>query len=420
MDYVVKGYPKMVAIIPARGGSKSIPRKNIKLLGGYPLIAYSIAAGLGSKYIDRVIVSTDDREIAEVARQYGAEVPFMRPPELAEDKVTDLPVFQHTLQWLKQNEKYVSDIVVQLRPTSPFRPLQCVDEAVQLLISHKNADAVRGVTPSGQNPYKMWRIGTTYMEALVQGKFSEPYNMPRQKLPKTYWQTGHIDVIRRQVITEKKSMTGGKILPYLIEPQYAIDLDTLVQWEFAEYVIRNSNICITSPDGICHTALKDIQLVVSDFDGVLTDNRVFLTQDGTESVVCSRGDGMGIARLRKIHVPFIVLSTEENAVVSARCKKLQVPCYQGIHDKADAIGKIAMDYDVQLDQIAYVGNDVNDLDVLKKVGLSITVLDAHSEVLRDVKWVLSKAGGQGAIRELCDAIVSAKTGVCHATQSKNC
>ena len=150
---------EVLVLIPARGGSKGIPRKNIRDFAGSPLIAYSIAAGLQADLVTRVIVSTDDEEIAAVARQFGAETPFLRPEEFAQDRTTDLPVFEHALTWLKENENYIPDVVVQLRPTSPIRPKDCVDAAVRLLIDHPEADSVRGVVPAGQNPHKMWRIG---------------------------------------------------------------------------------------------------------------------------------------------------------------------------------------------------------------------------------------------------------------------
>ena len=151
--------PEVLAIIPARGGSKGIPRKNIKDFAGHPLIAYQHcrrAAVVAA--VTRVIVSTDDEEIAAVARECGAETPFLRPAEFAQDQTLDLPVFQHALEWLAGHEGYHPDIVVQLRPTSPVRPPELVDEAVELLLAHPEADSVRGVVPAGQNPHKMWRI----------------------------------------------------------------------------------------------------------------------------------------------------------------------------------------------------------------------------------------------------------------------
>ncbi|HOV07468.1 MAG TPA: acylneuraminate cytidylyltransferase family protein, partial [Anaerolineaceae bacterium] len=181
---------EVLAIIPARGGSKGIPRKNINLFAGYPLISYSITAALQSNSVTRVIVSTDDEEIAAIARQWGAETPFLRPAELAQDNTTDLPVFQHALRWLKENENYTPDLVIHLRPTSPIRPRQCVDDAVHILLEHPEADSVRGVVLSGQNPFKMWRLHgkeNKLIPLLTVEGIAEPYNAPRQSLPPTYW-----------------------------------------------------------------------------------------------------------------------------------------------------------------------------------------------------------------------------------------
>jgi len=203
---------EILAIIPARGGSKGIPRKNIRDFAGYPLIAYSISAGLKSELVTRVIVSTDDDEIAEVARKYGAETPFMRPSLFAEDNTTDLPVFEHALNWLAENEDYHPDIVVQLRPTSPIRPPSCVDSAIRILLANPDADSVRGVVPVGQNPHKMWRLpdgeNAPMQNLLDVAGIAEPYNAPRQSLPPIYWQTGHVDAIRPHTILTQKSMTG--------------------------------------------------------------------------------------------------------------------------------------------------------------------------------------------------------------------
>lgn len=241
---------KILAVIPARGGSKSIPRKNIKPFVGHPLIAYSITAGLKAKRVNRVIVSTDDEEIARIARSYGAEVPFLRPVKLAQADTPDLPVFKDLLSRLKKDEGYCPDIVVQLRPTSPLRSPKCVDEAISLLLKDNQADSVRGVIPSGQNPYKMWRIEDGYLIPLLQSEFSEHYNMPRQKLPQTFWQTGHVDVIRYETIVKKHSMSGDIILPYMLDSRYAIDIDNPAQWELAEWILTHRDLEIVRPERI--------------------------------------------------------------------------------------------------------------------------------------------------------------------------
>jgi len=234
---------KVLAIVPARGGSKSIPRKNIKLLGGVPLIAYSIAAGLQAQTVDRVIVSTDDPEIADIARQWGSEVPFMRPAELAEDDTPDLPVFQHALRWLEENEGYRPEIVVQLRPTSPFRRLAYIDNAVNALIRRPDADAVRTVCVPFQNPFKMWTIDQEgFLRPLLEGQGPEPYNMPRQKLPQVYWQTGCVDATRWGTIMQLESMTGRRILPLIVDASDWVDIDSPADWLLAEQLLGSGQL----------------------------------------------------------------------------------------------------------------------------------------------------------------------------------
>jgi CMP-N-acetylneuraminic acid synthetase len=234
---------KVLALIPARGGSKSIPRKNILPFAGFPLIAYSIAAAMTAETVRRVIVSTDDVEIAEIARRYGAEVPFLRPAEIAEDHTPDLPVFQHALQWLDEHEGYNPDIVVQLRPTSPLRRTWHIDHAVFRLLEHPEADSVRTVCIPFQNPYKMWRIHSDgFLLPLLETEFPEPYNMPRQLLPDVYWQTGYVDAAWADTILNRNSMTGDHILPLIISPEEWVDIDSIDDWRRAERMLQSGEI----------------------------------------------------------------------------------------------------------------------------------------------------------------------------------
>ncbi|MBC8330572.1 MAG: acylneuraminate cytidylyltransferase family protein [Anaerolineae bacterium] len=238
---------EVLALIPARGGSKSIPRKNIINFAGYPLIAYSIAAGIAAETVTRVIVSTDDEEIAEVSRRYGAETPFVRPQAHAQDNTPDLPVFIHTLEWLAENENYHPDIVVQLRPTSPFRRVWHIDQSVLRLVERPDADAVRTVCIPFQNPFKMWRIGP---DGLMQpigsdlGVKHEPYNQPRQVLPEIYWQTGYVDAVWADTILTKNSMTGDHILPLTIDPGDWVDIDSPDDWRRAERLIESGEVTL--------------------------------------------------------------------------------------------------------------------------------------------------------------------------------
>jgi N-acylneuraminate cytidylyltransferase len=398
---------EVLAIIPARGKSKSIPGKNIRLFAGHPLLAYSIAAGLQAQTVTRVIVSTDDEEIASIARRYGADVPFMRPAHLAEDSTPDLPVFEHALEWLSANQNYKPEIVVQLRPTSPLRPPDCVERAVHILWDHPEADSVRAVVPSGQNPYKMWHIDKKgQLNPLLGDASEEFYNMPRQKLPPTYWQTGHVDVIRAATILAKHSMTGDTILPLLLDCCYTDDIDTSVDWQWAEWRLSQGGLDVVRPGAPRRPLPEKVGLVVLDFDGVLTDNRVWVDSEGREQVAANRSDGWGISRLIDRGIGVIVLSTETNPVVAARCRKLNIPVIQGIGEKGEALKILLDEKGVDPKQVIYVGNDVNDLPCFPLVGCALVVANAHAEARAKADLILKQQGGEGAVRELCDLLIA--------------
>ena len=405
----------ILALIPARGGSKGIPRKNIRSFAGFPLIAWSIAAGLQAHTVNRVIVSTDDEEIASVAREYGAETPFMRPPDLSQDRTTDLPVFEHALKWLEEIEGYKPDMVIQLRPTSPIRPRDCVDSAVKILIEHPDADCVRGVVIAGQNPHKMWHFNgyDKPMRPLLEvERMAEPYNAPRQILPPVYWQTGHIDAIRAATITRKHSMSGGSIYPLVIDSHYTIDIDTLADWAKYEALVYQGGPDIITPDKRVRRMMpKKIELVICDFDGVITDNKVWTDQDGKEMVAAYRSDSIRIRELREQGVEVMILSSEPNGVVQARAKKMEVEAIHGIslQDKGIVMREVLAQKNIQAENVIYIGNDLNDLPCFEIAGWSVAVADAYPEVIRAADHVLAKAGGHGALRELCDLILKSTT-----------
>jgi len=232
-----------LGLILARGGSKSIPKKNIKLLGGKPLLAHTVEKAKAAKYIDRLILSTDDKEIADVGRKYGAEVPFTRPAELAEDSTTDYPVFVHAVEWLEKNENWKPDFVVHLRPTHPFRKTSDIDKAVEMLAGNPEADSVWTVGLPPVTPYKMFLAeeGQFIKPVVTIPGVDEAYNLPRQKLPKAYNHYGQVDVMRHNTLMKKKSMCGKNILPLFLEGEL-VDLDTLFDWEFAEFLMKKGKI----------------------------------------------------------------------------------------------------------------------------------------------------------------------------------
>ncbi len=399
----------ILALIPARGGSKGIPRKNIRSFAGYPLIAWSIAAAKQSALVTRIIVSTDDEEIAAVAREWGAEVPFLRPAELAQDKTTDLPVFEHALKFLEEVEGYYPGIIVQLRPTSPIRPKGMVDGAVSILLNHKDADCVRGVVPAAQNPFKMWRFNgedKPLHPLLELDGIPEPYNAPRQILPPVYWQTGHIDAIRLATITNKKSLTGDVIYPLVIDPKYTVDIDTPADWVKYEAVIYGG-LDVVSPGESRRRMPETVQMIICDFDGVVTDNLVLTDEKGKESVAASRSDSMHIKTLREKGVEVMILSSEPNPVVKARAKKMGVEAIHGIgmQDKGRVMREVLEQKKVKAENVIYIGNDLNDLPCFEIAGWSVAVADAYPEVIRAADFVLTKNGGHGAVRELCELVL---------------
>jgi YrbI family 3-deoxy-D-manno-octulosonate 8-phosphate phosphatase len=400
--------PEILALIPARGGSKGIPRKNIRPFAGQPLIAYSIAAGLQAQMKMRVVVTTDDEEIAEVARNCGAETPFLRPAELAQDRTTDLPVFQHALRWLAEQEDYHPEVVVHLRPTTPIRPPDLVDRSVALLLAHPEADSVRGITLAHQNPFKMWLMDgedKPIRPVTTVPGIEEPYNSPRQILPTAYTHTGLIDTIRPATILALNSMSGRTILPILFDPGYDADLDTPQDWQEAEKRVLHDRPKMVWPGQPPRRMPETIRLLVLDFDGVMTDNRVWVDQDGREMVAANRSDSLGIYRLRQSGVETAVISMETNPVVAARCRKLNIPWIQGENDKATALRKLLQERNINANEVIYLGNDVNDLPCFPLAGWAVAVADAMPEVIRQADFVLTRPGGHAAVRELCDLIM---------------
>lgn len=231
--------PVLLGIIPARGGSKSVPRKNLHPLLGKPLVAWSILSALRATSLGRVIVSTDDPEIAEVAKRCGAEVPFLRPAEIAADETPDLPVFQHALHALREGEGYVPDAIVHLRPTQPLRTPDQIDQAVKLWAT-SGADCVKSVCLVSEHPFKMYRLeGDRLLPYLnSEERRRRGPDVPRQSLEPVYLSAGVVDVIRRETV-EGGSTEGRRVVPYFVDPSRYVNLDSLRDFEVAEALMRS-------------------------------------------------------------------------------------------------------------------------------------------------------------------------------------
>lgn len=230
---------QVVAIIPARSGSKSIPDKNIKHLAGKPLIAYSIAAARLAKNIDRVIVSTDSQKYADIAAQYGAEVPFLRPVEISGDTSTDYLCIKHALDWLQYQEGSQPEYLVHLRPTTPLRDSRCIEDAIELLRNNEVATALRSVHEMSESAYKTMEIETGFLKRVFCGSFDlDTANDNRQRFSKTYHPNGYVDVIRSSFVRENQKLHGNCVLAYISES--AIEVDTINDFAYLEYKVASN------------------------------------------------------------------------------------------------------------------------------------------------------------------------------------
>ena len=233
----------VLAVVPARGGSKGIPRKNLRLVGGQSLVARAVEVGLNAALVSRVVCSTDDAEIADAARAAGAEVPFLRPADLAADTSEDWPVFVHALNWLEQHDRWVPDLVVNLRPTSPLRRPNHVDDAIRLLVE-TGADSVKSICLARQHPHKMWLLGPrNRIEPFLNTPFrlSRGPDVPRAQLEDVYWQNGVVDVTRRSVIFEQRMMIGPRVVGLVVSAEESIDVDTPLDLALAELLLHSQD-----------------------------------------------------------------------------------------------------------------------------------------------------------------------------------
>ncbi len=227
---------EFVALIPARGGSKGVPRKNIKDLGGFPLIAYTIAACLQSEMISRIIVSTDDEEIAEIAKEFGAEVPFLRPKELASDRSTDYEFVDHAISWLDENEGSVAEFLVHMRPTTPLREYRIVDNALKLFKDAEQYTSLRSAHAAPESPYKWFLKTDDGTFACLSARIdNEEANAGRAEFPIAYVPDGYVDVLKTGFVRKSKRLHGEMMMAF--ESPYCVEVDTVEEFELLEYYI---------------------------------------------------------------------------------------------------------------------------------------------------------------------------------------
>ena len=381
---------QVLALIPARGGSKGIPRKNLRPCGGLPLVAHSIRHACGCPDVARTIISTDDEEIATVAHAYGAEVPFMRPAELADDTASTEAVMAHALDWLAREEGWEPGAVLLLQPTSPLRTPRDLGAALAQF-RDEQADALLSVC---ENRHFLWDAETR------QAINYDPQHRPRRQ--ERRWElaeNGSLYITRTATFHKHRNRLGGRIAFYEMPAWQGVEIDEPDDLALAEFHLARLRRA-TLDD-----RRRDIRLLVLDFDGVLTDGAVLVDEHGTEAVRCSRRDGQGLALLRESGVAVAIISSETSGVVRRRAAKLGIDeVHTGITDKRAVYEVLKRKHDITDRQVCACGDDVQDLPLLAAAGIGCCPADAVPTVKRIAEYVSSRNGGNGFVREVCDLL----------------
>ncbi|MGW5687714.1 N-acetylneuraminate synthase family protein [Nonomuraea sp. NPDC003754] len=377
---------RVLAVIPARGGSAGIPLKNLAQVGGVPLVTRAVKAALGAELVDQVVVSTDHEGIAAAAREAGATV-VERPAELSGGAASSESAVLHALDALGGDP----EVVVLVQCTSAFIDPADLSQAVRRVLDGE-ADAVLSGAPSHAFLWTPDGAGINHDRSTRQ---------MRQDRPAEFRETGAFYVMRTAGLREHGHRFFGEVTVQPVPTRHAIEIDEPEDLE----TVRALAPLVDLPGPI------DVDAVITDFDGVHTDDRAYVDSEGREMVLVSRSDGMGISLLRRSGVKLLVMSTEQNPVVAARARKLGVPVLQGLAEKRTVLRDWLTIEGLDPARVAYVGNDVNDLGPMSLVGWPVTVPDAHPSVKAAARVVLTRSGGDGAVRELCERVLAARPAV---------
>lgn len=379
---------KIISIIPARGSSKGIPRKNLKLIAGKPLIAYSIEQSLNSRLINDTYVSTEDQEIKNIALGYGAKV-IDRPPELATDVASTESVLLHAAKYLKHD----FDCIVLLQPTSPLRFPKQIDEAIDLYLKRKG-DSLLSVYINGSFLWSKNGKSLNY----------DYKNRPRRQ-DKTweFVENGSIYITRKEILLNEKNRLGGKILFYIMPKWMSYEIDEPFDLEIIEYLINKK---YNKLDSKIKEIIKELKLIIFDVDGVFTDGSVYLDNNGNETLKFSRIDGKGIELIRSKGFKTVVISSENSEIIKMRMKKLKIDdIFINVQDKIEVYNQLKAKYDLGDRNICYLGDDIQDLEILKIVGFSCCPINAQQIVKENSKYISLLKGGNGFVRDVCNLIL---------------
>ncbi|MFJ3984517.1 cytidylyltransferase domain-containing protein [Streptomyces fungicidicus] len=394
---------RVLAVIPARGGSKGVPAKNLAPVGGVPLVARAVRECRAARYVTDVVVSTDDQAIAAAARQAGAEV-VLRPAAIAGDTATSEAAVLHAMDTHEALHGAPVDVVLLVQCTSPFLVREDVD-GVAGAVADQGADTAVTVAPFHGFLWRDAPEGTGAPAEQASGghgvNHDKAHRPRRQDRPQDLLETGAAYAMDAAGFREHKHRFFGRTELVRTDPARVLEIDD-------PHDLARSRALAPLFDGERPGALptaQDIDAVVLDFDGTQTDDRVLIDSDGREFVSVHRGDGLGIAALRRSGLRLLILSTEQNPVVAARARKLKLPVLHGIDRKDLALKQWCEEQGIAPERVLYVGNDVNDLPCFALVGWPVAVASAHDVVRGAARAVTTVPGGDGAIREIASWIL---------------
>lgn len=382
---------KTIAIIPVRGGSKSIPLKNIKKMCNRPLVYWTIDAAVNCKYIDEVYISTDSAEIIKAINQYDQDtfnklLIFNR----SEEGATDTASTEYAM--LELSEKIQSDTIVLLQATSPLTTAQHLNEAFEL---YKKEDFDSLLSVVNQKRFIWKKEGNSVGQAVNYIPFERPR---RQDFDGYYVENGAFYITQTSRLNETKCRISGEIGLYEMPEETYFEIDEPSDWEVVEILLRNKKALEKSN--------VDIKLFATDCDGVLTDAGMYYSAEGDVMKKFNTKDGMGFALLREQGIIPAILTGENSKIVTKRAEKLQISeVFLGCKDKVKAMEQLLLKYNLKYENVAYIGDDLNDLALLEKVGMSFAVRDAVPEVIKSVDYVTTRCGGDGAVREAIDFLL---------------
>ncbi|MFE0273022.1 cytidylyltransferase domain-containing protein [Streptomyces sp. NPDC058992] len=389
----------VLAVIPARGGSKGVPGKNLAAVGGVPLVARAVRACTGSALVTDVVVSTDDPAIADAARAAGAAAGRVhcvdRPADIAGDTATSESAVLHAMDAYEAEHGRTVDVVLLVQCTSPFLTADDV-ERVASAVAKDGADTAVTVAPFHAFVWRREAATGRPAPAHDDGRgvnHDKGHRPRRQDRPEDFLETGAAYAMDARGLRVHGHRFFGRTALVETDPARVLEIDD-------PHDLARARALAPLLDPVAVPTRADVDAVVLDFDGTQTDDRVLVDSDGRELVAVHRGDGLGIAALRRAGLKLLILSTEQNPVVAARARKLNLPVLHGIDRKDAALERWCRENAVAPERVLYAGNDVNDLPCFGLVGWPVAVASAHDSVRAAARAVTTTPGGAGAIREI--------------------